>query len=285
MQLRAFLFLCFLSFAFSSVAQNYSGVWEGYFYQRTKKHKINVRIEIIQEGNWVWGAISTRGFEKNTAYGCDYIVHGWFEKNSLTLGLENVQRAIAITKKDCTSFNQIELSLNSKDSVNTAKGRWFWIDDSKEVFVLKKTATEISEIARAEIDEMIKRTSGPETKKIDQLKLNGRSVSITVRPVVKDPKAPLCAWINGNVLVKDFNLAKNGLVIKLDDIAPVNRLVFLNNSTTGERLDVKITFQQGRKKKEWITSIDPLGEVLLVLTYKKEDLYSDRFPEFVSDQL
>lgn len=285
MQLRAFLFLCFLGFAFSSVAQNYSGVWEGYFYLRTKKHKINVRIEIIQNGNSVSGMISTRGFEKNTTYGCDYIVHGWFKENRLVLGLEHVQRAVAITQKDCVSFKQLELALNLKDST-IAKGYWFWIEDSKEVFVLKKTATEISEIARAEVDPKMSRRFGAETKKIDQLRVDHRTIVITVTSVAKDhPGAPLCARLNGKVLATNFNLATSALVLKLEEIDPINRVVFLNNSVNGEQMDVKITFQQGRKKKVWITSIDALGDVLLELTYKKENLYSDRFPEFVSDQL
>lgn len=284
MQLRAFLFFCLLSFAFSADAENYSGVWEGYFYMRSNHQKMNVRIEIIQQGNSVSGMISTRGFEKNTTYGCDYIVHGWFKENRLVLALENVQRAVAITQKDCASFKQVELSLNLTDST-IAKGYWFWIDDSKKVFGLKKTATEISEIARDEIDPMISRRFGTETKKIDQLRVDNRTIVIMVRSVTKESKAPLCAWLNGKALATNFNLAKSSLVIKLEDIASINRLVFLNNSATGEQLEIEIIFQQGRKKKEWITSIDALGDVLLQLTYKRDNLYSDRFPEFVSDQL
>ena len=284
MQLRALLFVYLLSFSFSSVAQNYSGVWEGYFDMRSNHQKMNVRIEIIQQGNLVRGMISTRGFEKNTTYGCDYIVHGWFKENRLVLGLENVQRAVAITQKDCTSFKQVQLSLNVKDST-TAKGYWFWIEDSKEVFVLRKAAKEISEIARDEIDPMISRRFGTETKKIDQLRVDYRTIVITVSSVAKEQGAPLSARLNGKALATNFNLAKGDLVIKLEEINPINRVVFLNNSAIGEQLDVKITFKQGRKKKQWITSIDALGDVLLELTYKKDNLYSDRFPEFVSDQL
>lgn len=284
MQLRALLFVCLLNFAFSSFAQNYSGVWEGYFYMRSGHQKMNVRIEIIQQGHLVRGMISTRGFEKNTTYGCDYIVHGWFKENRLVLGLENIQRAVAITQKDCASFKQVELSLNLKDST-IAKGYWFWIEDSKEVFILKQTTKEISEIARDEIDPVISRRFGTETKKIDQLRVDYRTIVITVSSVAKDQGAPLSARLNGKALATNFNLAKGDLVIKLEEISPINRVVFLNNSAIGEQLDVKITFQQGRKKKVWITSIDALGDVLLELTYKKDNLYSDRFPEFVSDQL
>lgn len=284
MQLRAFLLFCLLSSAFSSVAQNYSGVWEGYFYMRGNHQKMNVRIEIIQQGYSVSGMISTRGFQKNTTYGCDYIVHGWFEENRLVLGLENVQRAVAITQKDCASFKQVELALNSKDST-IAKGYWFWIEDSKEVFVLKKMATEISEIARDEVDPIISRRFGAETKKIDQLRVDYRTIVITVSSAAKEQGAPLCVRLNGKALATNFNLAKGALVIKLEDIEAINRVVFLNNSGNGEQLDVKITFQQGKKKKVWVTSIDALGDVLLELTYKKDNSYSDRFPEFVSDQL
>jgi hypothetical protein len=93
MQLRVFLFLSFLGFAFSAFAQNYTGVWEGHFYLRNKKHKMNVRIEVTEKENELVGVISTRGFENNTSYGCDYIVSGWVEKNKLILRRKNVQRA------------------------------------------------------------------------------------------------------------------------------------------------------------------------------------------------
>ncbi|RXK62419.1 hypothetical protein ESA94_05265 [Lacibacter luteus] len=297
MQLRAFFFLFFIAFVLSAIAGDYTGVWEGYFYLRSKKHKINVRIEVIQKENWVRAVIATRGYENNTTYGCEYSVHGWFENNNLTLAKENVKDAFAITSNDCGSFKHIKLSLNLKDSTNTAKGRWVWADDSEEVFVIKRMNTAVSESAKEEINEVsrtkyitignqkpIKQSYVPDTKKIGQLKVDYRKIVITVSSVIKDTTASLSAWVNGKALVKDFNLASSDLIIKLEEITPVNRLIFLNSSDTGKQLDVKISFQQGMKRKVWVTAIEALGDVLLELIYN-DDLYRDEFSGFGQDQL
>lgn len=292
MQLRAFLFFCFLSFVSSTVAQNYTGVWEGHFYLSNKKRKMNVRIEVMQKEKELVGVISTRGFENNTAYGCDYIVTGQIVKNKLVLLRRNVQRGILMN--DCASFISIELTLDKTDTAGAAKAKWFWTNDNKEAFGLKKTAALISEIAKEEIDdadrmridkkenpEQVKQLHWPKTIPIDQLKVNNsRVIVITVSSVEKDPKAPISASVNGEILALNFNLAKNVLSIKLEDIGLINRVVFLNSSTTGEQLEIKVTFQQGKKTKEWITSLEARGDALLLLTRKNDDPNMYQFPAY-----
>ncbi len=287
MQLRALLFLFFLGFAFSATAQNYTGTWEGHFYLK-KKRKMNVRIEVMQKEKELVGVISTRGFENNTAYGCDYIVAGQIVKNKLVLYRTSVQRGILM--HDCASFSIIELTLDKTDTATAAKAQWFWTNDSKETFGLKKTAIEISEIAKEEIDEeerkrisrkekreKVKQIHFSETTTIDKLWVNSKVIVITVSSVEKDPKATLSAFVNGKIVALNSNLAKNVLVIRIEDVALINRVVFLNNSATGEQLDIKVTFQQGKKTKEWITSIEARGNALLLLTHKNDNLYLDQF--------
>ncbi len=291
MQLRTLLFLSFLSFAFSATAQDYTGVWEGHFYLVNKKRKMNVRIEVMQQEKELVGVISTRGFENNTAYGCDYIVAGQIVKNKLVLYRTSVQRGIAM--HDCASFSIIELTLDKTDTSTAAKAQWFWTNDSKEAFGLKKTATEMSEIGKEEIaDEERKRISRKENREkfkqihwsetttIDELQVNSKAIVITVSSVEKDPKATLSAFVNGKMVALNSNLAKNVLVIRIEDVALHNRVVFLNNSATGEQLDIKITFQQGKKTKEWITSIEALDNSLLLLTHKNEDSNMYQFPAY-----
>lgn len=291
MQLRAILFLFFLGFVFSAGAQNYIGVWEGHFYLRGKKNKINVRVEVTQHEKELVAVVSTRGFEKNTAYGCDYIAAGQIVKSKLRLMRTNVQRGIAMSTTDCSAFDLIELTLDKNDATNKAIVRWFWQGDSKEVFVAKRTATEMSEIAKEEIDdverkrisrnenrEKVKQIHWSETIPIDHLQVNSKVIVITVSSVEKDPKAPISAFVNGRMVALNSNLAKNVLVIRIEDVALINRVVFFNNSATGEQLDLKIKFQQGKKTKEWVTSIGALDKALLELNRQNNNSYWDNFP-------
>ncbi len=283
MQLRAFLFLSFLSFAFSTVAQNYTGVWEGSFYLRgKKKSKINVRIEITQKGDRLHGVVTTRGFQKNTAYGCDYIVSGWVEGTALVLGVNNVQRGVAMTKNDCSAFKRIELYPPENDSVSMAKGRWYWIDNSKDVFVVQKTGSEISEIAREEMNNIDRRPdpsryTGLENeylpyqltnKNLGSYSIENKEIIIVVSSLEKKGKATMTVTLNDRTIFDNLYVSKNVLKIRLRDISKINNIDFINNSDTRFKLDVKISMQQENVKKEWVVSIMPGGTAYLQLKRK-----------------
>jgi hypothetical protein len=283
MQLRAFLFLFFSGFAFSAVAQNYTGVWEGSFYLRGKRNKMNVRIEVTQKGDRLHGVVTTRGFKKNTAYGCDYIVSGWVDNNKLILGQNNVQRGVAMTKNDCRSFKMIELYPTNSDSVSMAKSRWYWIDNSKETFAVKKTGSEISEVAKEEMSNVDRRPDPPLGvvlknehmpgqllyKNLGTHAVENKEVTLVVSSVETNPKATMTVTMNDRTLADNFKLSENVLVIRLKDIAQINNIDFINNSDRRFKLDVKILVQQESKKKEWIVSITPGGSAYLELKRKE----------------
>ncbi|QNA46007.1 hypothetical protein [Lacibacter sediminis] len=283
MQLRAFLFLFFLSFAFSTVAQNFTGVWEGSFYLRgKKKNKINVRIEITQKGDRLHGVVTTRGFQKNTAYGCDYIVSGWVEGNALVLGVNNVQRGVATTKADCGSFKRVELYPPENDSVSMAKGRWFWIDNSKEQFVVQKTGSEISEVVREEMNNIDRRPDPSRyikleneylpyevtNKNLGTYSVESKEIILVVSSLEEKARATMTVTLNDRTVFDNLYLSKNVLIIRLKDISKINNIDFINNSDTRFKLDVKISMQQGNDKKEWIVSIMPGGTAYLLLNRK-----------------
>ncbi|NCU05870.1 MAG: hypothetical protein GXC73_18035 [Chitinophagaceae bacterium] len=249
---------------------------------------MNVRIEVTRKEKELVGVISTRGFEKNTAYGCDYIVAGQIVNDKLVLTQTSVQRAIKMN--DCVLFNSVELVLDKTDTAGLAKAQWFWTNDSKEKFRLKKKENQVSEIAKEEIDDaerkrMIKKEYQEKGKQlqrpkmiiIDHLQVSSKMIVLTISPVEKDPKATLSASANGEIVARDFDLAKNVLTIKLEDIGSINRVVFLNSSAKEEKLDIKITFQQGKKKKKWITSLEAKGNALLLLTNKNDNWRMEGF--------
>ncbi len=283
MQLRTFLFLSFLGFVFTTFAQNYTGVWEGSFYLRGKKSKINVRIEITQKGDRLHGVITTRGFQKNAAYGCDYIVSGWVDNNKLILGQNNVQRGVAMTKNECGSFKRIELYPPDNDSASMAKSRWYWMDNSKEMFVVQKTASDISEVAREEMNHVDRRLDPPLGvvlknehmpgqllyKSLGTHAVENKEVTLVVSSLETNPKATMTVTMNDRTLADNFKLSENVLVIRLKDIAQINNIDFINNSDRRFKLDVKILVQQESEKKEWIVSITPGGSAYLELKRKE----------------
>jgi hypothetical protein len=282
MQLRALLFFSFLSFAFSTVAQNYTGVWEGHFYLRGKKNKINVRIEITQKGDRLHGVVTTRGFKKNTAYGCDYIVSGWVEGTALVLGVNNVQRGVAMTKADCGSFKRIELYPTKSDSSSMAKLHWFWVDNSKKKLVVKKTEPAISETAREEMKNLNRKPDPPSyillknehmpgqllNKSLGTYSVANKEVTIVVSCLQTNPKATMTVTMNESTVSDNFNFSEKVLVIRVADLQRINKIDFINNSDRRFKLDVKISFQQEEDKKDWIVSITPGGTAYLELRLK-----------------
>ncbi|WP_407522373.1 hypothetical protein PDL71_14615 [Lacibacter sp. MH-610] len=109
----------------SAVAQSLTGVWEGVVkLTDAKADRLKIRMELMQEGDDCYGVLYSRGYKKNTMFGCDYIITGKFSSNTVQLRWANVQRAISMNKDDCSQM--AALLLRMKDSV-TLSGIWQWI--------------------------------------------------------------------------------------------------------------------------------------------------------------
>ncbi len=89
----------------------------------------------------VMECFTAEGYKKNTMFGCDYIVTGKFSSNTLQLRWANVQRAISMTKEDCSQM--AALLLKAKDSV-TLSGIWQWILGESIPAECKKVSDSVS---------------------------------------------------------------------------------------------------------------------------------------------
>ncbi len=282
MQLRTFLFFFFIAFAFATVAQDYTGVWEGHFYLHRKKGRINVRIEVTQKDEKFIGFVSTRGFEKNTAYGCDYIVSGLADRNKLRLKITNVRRGVAVKITDCSSLDWVELSLKENDTSNISKSRWCWIDSSINTFTATKTATEVSELAKEEMksvkysSELSRDYVSDEKRMYSRFSGNlgikwveNKELSIVVTPVDKNTKARITVTVNDNIVADYFDLSKSVLVIKLTDIPEICNIEFINNSDKKYKLEMNVLISQEEMKEELNVTVFPGGFASLSLNRKK----------------
>lgn len=270
MQLRAFLFLSFLSFVFSASAQNYTAVWEGSFLTNSK-NKVNVRIEVVQNGNSLHGVVTTSEFEKNTDQSCVYVVPGSISRYALTLEMSRTQRASSIRNDGCSAFRKISWFVVERDSVNTTSAVWYGTDGSSQDFVIRKTATEVSKKAREKM-KVLKVEDGDHPafpEYLGERLVENKEISIIVTSVEKKSKAPITVTLNGRALAENFDLSENVLVLRLKDIAQVNNVDFINVSTRKSWLDVKISFQQGTEKKDWDASVFTGGKVSLRLNRKE----------------
>lgn len=282
MQLRTFLFFFFIAFAFAAVAQDYTGVWEGHFYLHGKKSRINVRIEVTQKDEKFIGFVSTRGFEKNTAYGCDYVVYGLADRNKLRLKITNVRRGVAVKITDCSSLDWVELSLKENDTSNISKSRWCWIDSSINTFTATKTATEVSELAKEEMksvkysSELSRDYVSDEKRMYSRFSGNlgvkwveNKELSIVVTPVDKNTKARITVTVNDNIVADYFDLSKSVLVIKLTDIPEICKIEFINNSDKKYKLEMNVLISQEEMKEELNVTVFPGGFASLSLNRKK----------------
>lgn len=286
MQLRAFLFLSFLSFAFSTTAQNFKGVWQGSFLMNgKKKQKINIMIEIAQKDGLLIGVVTTRGIDKSIIYGCDYVVAGNVKNNKLILVRRKVQRTVAIEYDDCVLLRRIELFFDRKDTMNTVKGKWVWDAENVEEFTAQRTATEISESAKEEVSKGIKGGGDADAKKqeevrtkielrhkkVDELVVENGDITIIVSMLEKVPNTSVNVLLNGKLVIDEFNLSMNMMDVRFK-VLDLNKyyINIINTSDHNRRLPVKIVLQQGSFTKEWTTSIEPDGNAWLLLKRKEE---------------
>ncbi|RXK62418.1 hypothetical protein ESA94_05260 [Lacibacter luteus] len=287
MQLRLFLFLLSLSFACSVPAQNFSGVWEGSFFMNgKKKQKMNLLIELVQQGNAFMGVVNVRGLEKGTIYGCDYVVAGKVTDNVLVLTRRKVQRAIAIDYNDCVLLKHIELYFDRKDSSNVVRGNWVWSEEEAEEFVAQRTGAEISESAKDELNKGLQgrgdayeeklrkeRTERERmNKKIDELTVDSLPIILTVSLLQKTPKASIAVLLNSRQIAEDFNLSANVFDMRFRFVNQKSFYIdIINTSNDKQKLPVKIVLQQGSFSKEWNIEIEADGGNVWLLLKRRQE--------------
>jgi hypothetical protein len=266
MQLRAFLFLLTFLFCSTMFAQTPAGVWEGSFLVNgNKKQKMNVRIELMeQEGGFV-GVINTRGFDKNTVYGCDYIVTGAVSGGSLRLKRKDVRRGVNMSNEDCIWFRELDLRLQQSNSGEQLKGVWLWMSDEADQFTAVRSQDSVSEVTKDEITAYVEETYRMYEENnvllpiVDRLNKKVADITIDSGDIVLDFTTDsvsvhdsIAVVFNGQVISASHNFKKAPLRIRLKELAPgANDLVVISQSVAQNKLTFQLVVSNEGKSQQF----------------------------------
>lgn len=247
-------------------AQTVVGVWEGSFTIRgNKKKKMNVRMELMQTDNQVLGIITTRGFEKNTMYGCDYLVSGYMNDKKLRLARTNIRRGVAMSKTECSFFRQLELQINKPDTAKTIAGSWVWNDDERDVFTAVKTDPQISESAKDEINAYVEElyNSFEQTnlymvpaerlnQKVTELTADSTEILLDFYTTENSVNDSISVFLNGDPVSSKYPLFQKPLRIRLQQVdSGMNELLIISESMIKPTLQLRFIVKQGTQTQEF----------------------------------
>ena len=264
----------------SAAAQSFTGVWEGVVkLTDAKSDRLNIRMELMQDGDDCYGVLYSRGYKKNTMFGCDYIITGKFSSNTIQLRWANVQRAISMNKDDCSQM--AALLLKVKDSV-TLTGIWQWIlgesipaqckkvSDSvsfsaKEEFALYKTAV----IQSYEEQKIFLKVEDRFTESIYNSEVDSSDLVVEIRSRDSTARDSIDVYLNSEILTSINHLHKNPLRLRLKDM-PVgeNNLIIVNKSVSNYKAVLGIIIQHKGVMQE--INATATGATNLVLYFQRQ---------------
>ncbi len=253
--MQKLFFFAAVLFASPLSAQNLQGVWEGKLHMNDKGSKyINVRLELMQEDSSLFGLLYTRGLEKNTIFGCDYFVTGSKSNNSFHFKWQKVQRSVAMSEKECYTFQRLELNFKQKDTVKKLEGGWAWRGGQENFVSCTKVSDTISDMAADEISVYVKdlfevfEKSGillPVNerlpKKVFDLEVDSSDVIVEFSSIDSTKHDSIAVYFNGTKVVEVQSLLQKPLRVKLQSMpAGVNDLLIVSQSVKQGKLNVQV---------------------------------------------
>ncbi|MEJ8843089.1 hypothetical protein WG954_11930 [Lacibacter sp. H375] len=284
MQLRAFLFLIAIGFSSTLPAQNLAGVWEGNFLLNgSKKQKMSVRVELMETDGEYIGIVYSRGFDKNTSFGCDYLVGGRLYDGKISLVRKEVMRGVAMSKTDCAFFEELYLTVSKNDAGPQANGRWYWRGDEFDSFSAVKTDSVISEFTKDEIGDYIQDLYNqfeqrnillkPENRlyqKFGELEIDSSDILLEFTSIDKSVHDSITVLFNGDVIANEHDLSKRPLRIRLKELTPgVNDIIVISQSVAQNKLNIRLSVKQQQLVKEYTVEPGFIRNSLLLLKRKE----------------
>jgi len=254
--LQKYLLFGALLFSLQLHAQNLEGVWEGKLNLENKRDKnMSIRMELVQQdSNHIFGLLYIRGLEKNTIYGCDYFVTGFYEFGKLNFKWQNVQRSIAMKETDCKTFERIIVGFKEKNSKQTIEGSWVWENGNTDFISCVKVEDAISDMANDEITNYMKEVSDQyETmgillsvkerfmKKVFNLQVDSSDIVVEFSVIESGNHDSISVYFNGNPIAELQDLKQKPLRIRLKDLLyGLNDLIIVSESVSQSKLNIRM---------------------------------------------
>lgn len=245
---------------------------------------MNVRMELMQTADQILGIITTRGFEKNTVYGCDYLVTGTMHDKKLRLTRTNVRRGVTMSKTDCSFFRQLELQINKPDTSKTITGAWIWGDEARDVFTAVKTDSVISESASDEINAYVEElyNSFEQTnlymvpaerlnRKVTELTADSTEMLLEFYSAEKSINDSISVFLNGEPVSSNYHLFQKPLRIRLQQIdSGMNEIIVVSESIGKPTLHLRFITKQGTHTQEFILTPGFVRNALIRINRKPD---------------
>ena len=257
-------------------SQSVTGVWEGVIKLNERGTRtINFRLELFQSDGTVYGMFYTRGSDKSTVYGCDFIVTGQVFSNWLRLKPQHLQRAIVISKDECRYLNHLQFKFNTADST-VSRGTWTWVSGATSEITCTKVSNDVSLAAQDELTEYRKKLFELyEEQKVflepaDRLNVPVKTVDadssvITVElfSVEKNHSDSIDVYINDELIIEMMPLAVKPVKVVLQSLEHGdNGLLIVNRS-----------------------KLRPSVKLLVRIRYKNEDMNFETASSFTRNTL
>ena len=284
MQLRAFLFLIAVVFSSTLPAQNLTGVWEGsFFLNGNKKQKMNVRVELMETDGEYIGIVSSRGFDQNTSFGCDYLVSGRLYNGQISLVRKEVMRGVAMQEIDCAFFEELYLTVPKNDPGKQVKGKWYWRSEEFDFFSASKTDSVISELTKDEIvyyirelydqfekDNVVLKPESRLFQKAGELEVDSSDILLEFTSIEGNIHDSIIVLFNGEEVAISNSLAKRPLRIRLKETAPgLNDIIVISQSIAQNKLKIRLQVKQQQQTQEFTLEPGFVSNSLLLLKRKE----------------
>ena len=279
-----FLISAIVLFAGTLRAQDFSGQWEGQvrYFRGSTGVTLNLRLELIQSENTVYGVLYSRGAEKGTVFGCDYFMQGTIRSNRVQLTIAAVQRSVALSKEDCYALEQVVLQW--KDST-TAAGEWIWVEESSKLFTVTKTSPDISFSAEEEIITYFQQKTalydslGVIVPPFERLRIFDRKLLVSEASVVLEIGSgeaqagdSVSMYMNDNQVVTPRNVSLSPLRIRLNlpDTGEVE-LMFVNESKIRPVARIRVAVTSNGKRELYNLELTGTKNLYWLLEFNKEE--------------
>jgi hypothetical protein len=263
-------------------AQSLTGEWEGVVKLNNRGSRtMNFRLELLEGDKKIYGVFYTRGTEKGTVFGCDFIVSGQLVMNYFWLKPVHLQRAVAISKEECGYLDNLTFFL-SKNDTTVLKGTWIWVSGATSDFTCKKVSNDVSLTARDELEDYKKRlyTAYEEQKvllapaerlnvPVKVITVDSTTTTVDVFSADKDPADTVDIYINDELIIEQAPLSVKPVRLVLQSLDPgENELILINRSKV--KSSVKLLVRISSKQDDLNFETVPTFTKNMVILFKRE---------------
>jgi len=244
---------------------------------------MSVRVELMETDGEYIGIVYSRGFDKNTSFGCDYLVGGRMYDGKISLTRKEVMRGVAMSKTDCAFFEELYLTVTKTSSPAQASGRWYWRGDAFDSFSAVKTDSVISEFTKDEIGDYINELYNqfevnnvflkPENRlhqKVAQLEIDASDVVLEFTSPDKNKHDSIAVFFNGDMIANQHDLSQRPLKVRLKELpAGLNDIIVISQSVAQNKLRIRLLLKQGGITNEYLLEPGFIRNSLLLLKRKE----------------